>query len=301
MYRGAISLADLSGGFDLQATLESGQSYRWTREDGAMFADDGLHGGDAWYWTTVRPTGGDPAVIRTRQVDGHLEWAASCPAIEHLRRLLRLDDDLPAIRAQSPSASVVEAAWDAYPGMRLVRDPPFDTLVSFICSAQMHVTRIQGMQETLRQTLGTPVAFDGRTYHAPPTPAQLAASSEAELRDLGLGYRAPYVLETARMVDDGTADPAAAAEREYEAAREYLTRFVGVGDKVADCVCLFALSYLEAVPLDTWMQTTIADYFPDCDRDGYAATSRALRDALGGRYAGYVQTYLFHYLRQREA
>jgi N-glycosylase/DNA lyase len=60
---------------------------------------------------------------------------------------------------------------------------------------------------------------------------------------------------------------------------------------------LFSLGYLEAVPLDTWMQTTIAEHFPDCDRGSYATTSRAIRDALGGEYAGYAQTYVFHWLR----
>jgi N-glycosylase/DNA lyase len=86
----------------------------------------------------------------------------------------------------------------------------------------------------------------------------------------------------------------------YEDAREWLTRFVGVGDKVADCVCLFSLGFLQAVPLDTWIRTAIAEHYPDCDRGGYAATSRAMREQLGGAYAGYAQTYLFHHLRTRE-
>jgi len=83
----------------------------------------------------------------------------------------------------------------------------------------------------------------------------------------------------------------------YEDARDSLTRFVGVGDKVADCVLLFALDYLEAVPLDTWIRTTIEEYFPDCDRGNYADTSRAIRETFGGEYAGYTQTYVFHSLR----
>jgi N-glycosylase/DNA lyase len=76
-----------------------------------------------------------------------------------------------------------------------------------------------------------------------------------------------------------------------------LTNFVGVGQKVADCVLLFALDYLEAVPLDTWIRTTIEDYYPECEKGSYAETSRAIRNAFGGEYAGYVQTYVFHHLR----
>jgi N-glycosylase/DNA lyase len=99
------------------------------------------------------------------------------------------------------------------------------------------------------------------------------------------------------MVADGEAHPDEALELPYEAARESLTRFVGVGDKVADCVLLFALDFLEAVPLDTWIQTAIAEYYPDCERGSYADTSRAIRERFGGEYAGYAQTYVFFYLR----
>jgi len=181
--------------------------------------------------------------------------------------------------------------------MRLVRDPPFACLISFICSAQMRVSRIHGMQQRLAAEYGETVEFDGRSYQAFPTPEALAARTEAELRDLSLGYRAPYVQRTAAMVADGEADPAAAVGRSYKAAREYLTQFVGVGDKVADCVLLFSLGYLEAIPLDTWIRTAIEEYYPDCEQGNYTATSRAIRERFGGAYAGYVQTYVFHYLR----
>jgi N-glycosylase/DNA lyase len=99
------------------------------------------------------------------------------------------------------------------------------------------------------------------------------------------------------MVDDGEAHPREAAGLPYEDARESLTRFVGVGDKVADCVALFSLGYLEAVPLDTWIRTTIEEYYPDCACGSYTETSRAIRAQFGGEYAGYAQTYVFYHLR----
>jgi len=295
MERGAIPVGSLDGGFDLQSTLESGQSYLWWRADGRDYEDD-PHGGDGWYVTTTRAAG-EPAGVRVRQRDGRLEWESTVDADPVLRDRLRLDDDLAAIRAATNDDDVVAAAHDAYPGMRLVRDPPFGALVSFICSAQMRVARIHGMQQALREAYGTSVRFDGGTYHAYPTPEQLAAASEDGLRELNLGYRAPYVKRTAGMVADGEAHPAGAAELPYEEAREYLTQFVGVGEKVADCVCLFSLGFLQAVPLDTWIRKTIARYYPECDRGSYAETSRAIREQLGGGYAGYAQTYVFHYLR----
>jgi N-glycosylase/DNA lyase len=308
METGSIPLSSLPGGFDAHATLESGQSYLWRREDGRMYEGD--EDGSPWYYTaldlderdaaTVPLPDGRPHAIRFRVAAGSLEWEATCDAHDALVHLLRLDDDLDAIVVDAPDEALIDEAFDAYRGLRLVRDPPFGCTVSFICSAQMRVERIHDMVSTLAREYGEPVTLGGRTYHAFPTPTRLAATTEGDLRDLGLGYRAPYVQRTAEMVAEGEAHPAEAAGLAYEDAREYLTRFVGVGEKVADCILLFSLGYDEAIPLDTWMRTVVSDYYPDCDRGNYAETSRALRERFGGRYAGYVQTYVFHLLRTRE-
>jgi len=293
--RGTIPVDSLSGGFDLQATVESGQSYCWTREDGRTYEREGARGGSVWYWTIL-----DGELIRVRQVDARLEWEATTDADARLRELLGLEDDLDAIAAAAPDDDLIEAALDAYRGLRIVRDPFFPCLVSFICSAQMRVARIFEMQAALREAYGAEIAFDGGTYRAFPTPERLAGATEAELRDLGLGYRAPYVRRTAEMVADGDLTREDVAGLPYEEAREALTGFVGVGPKVADCVLLFSLGYLEAVPLDTWIRTAIEEHYPDCAGDHYAETSRAIRERFGGSHAGYVQTCVFAHLRTRE-
>ena len=291
----------LDGGFDLQATLECGQSYLWRRADGRMYEEPNAAGGDAWYHVALPSTAtetDEPEVIRLRQVDELLEWEASTPnAYARIEELLRLDDDLEAILAATPDDPLIERAYEAYRGLRLVRDPPFASLVSFICSAQMRVGRIHEMQVSLAERYGESVAFDGETYRAFPTAERLAAASEADLRELSLGYRAPYVERTAEMVADGEAHPGEARDLAYEAARESLTRFVGVGRKVADCVLLFSLGHLQAVPLDTWIRTAIEEHYPDCERGNYEETSRAIRERFGGDYAGYAQTYVFNWLR----
>ncbi|MFB6221439.1 MAG: DNA-3-methyladenine glycosylase [Halolamina sp.] len=336
MESGHVAIAELDGPFDLQSTLESGQSYLWERADGENYSDLAAHGGDSWYETVLPPTPGlteRPTLLRVRQVggvdDGRLEWEAGGVELSEwgagpyhptesadgealLTHLLRLDDDLTAIYDATDDQQLVQRAVERYRGMRLVRDPPFPCLVSFICSAQMRVARIHGMQRSLREAYGTPVSLGDRTLYSYPTPAALAARSEQDLRDLRLGYRAPYVQRTAEMVAEGEADPADARGKPYEEARNYLTQFVGVGDKVADCVLLFSLGYLQAAPLDTWIRTAIEEYFPDCETGGYVETSRAIRERLGGdlperdevfgesgadAYAGYAQTYVFHHLR----
>ncbi|WP_181684571.1 DNA-3-methyladenine glycosylase family protein [Halorhabdus salina] len=304
MHEGTLALGDI-GPFDLQATVESGQSYLWDRDDGRMYEGEGTSAGEAWYVTVVRPetewaledTHSGPEVVRVRQTSDSLQWEATFDADRTLRHRLRLADDLPAIRAATADEPLLGAAFDRYWGMRLVRDPPFETLISFICSAQMRVGRIFEMQRALADAFGESVTFDGDRYYAYPGPDALADATEAQLRDLGLGYRAPYVKRSAEMVAGGEAHPAEATDLAYEDARDSLTQFVGVGEKVADCVALFSLGFLEAVPLDTWIQSTIEEYFPDCDRGSYAETSRAIRQRLGDEYAGYAQTYLFHHLR----
>ncbi|QDX41580.1 DNA-3-methyladenine glycosylase [Salarchaeum sp. JOR-1] len=291
METGSIPLDSLASAFDLQATLESGQSYLWTREDGATYETDGAHGGDAWYATAA-----DGEVLRVRQTDDELVWEATTDADALLHDLLRLDDDLDAIRGAANTDDLVDAAYDRYWGMRIVSDPFFGCLISFICSAQMRVERIFAMQESLREAYGERIEFDGRTYHAFPTPDALADTTEDDLRDLGLGYRAPYVQRTAELVASGELTRDDILGLDYEDARDAMTGFVGVGEKVADCVLLFSLDYPDAVPLDTWIRTAIEDYYPDCARGNYADTSRALREQFGP-YAGYTQTYLFHHLR----
>ncbi|WP_254531093.1 DNA-3-methyladenine glycosylase family protein [Natrinema gelatinilyticum] len=294
METGTIPVDDLAGGLDLYQTLESGQSYLWRREDGDMYS--GTAALESWYSTVVD---GEVIRVRTRSgpADDVLEWESTTDAESTVRRLLRLDDDLEAIVAAAPDDPLLQQAYEAHRGMRLVADPAFGTLISFICSAQMRVSRIHTMVSTLAREYGDERTFEGAVYAEFPTPKRLATATESELRELGLGYRAPYVVRTAEMVANGEAAPEEARDLEYEAARDYLTQFVGVGDKVADCVLLFSLGFDEAVPLDTWINSAIADYYPDCDRSSYAETSRAIRDRLGGEYAGYAQTYLFHFLR----
>lgn len=295
MNRGTIPLSSLSGGCDLYTTLESGQSYTWWRSDGNAYAgwnENPPYG--CWYYTVL-----DGEVLRVREREDVLEWESTGDGEALARKHLRLTDDLPALYDHIPDDPLIRASIDYAPGLRLIRDPPFRSLIAFICSTQMRVSRIHDMVTALVETYGKPREVDGEVYHSFPRPETLAKATESELRDIGLGYRAPYVRDTARLVAEEGLDPAAAREMAYPAAREYLTEFVGAGQKVADCVALFACDHLEAVPLDTWIKQAIATWYPACDSEGYEDCSRAIRDVFGGDDAGYVQTYVFHYLRTR--
>ncbi len=301
MHTGEIHLDSINGGIDLRNTLESGQTFLWRRSDGGMFSDDPP--GDAWYETAFVPGDDEhPLILRVRRDDDALVWRSNVDAASLIRSLLRLDDDLERIRhslLDQGDDPLLEAALSEQRGLRVVNDPAFPCLISFICSPQMRVPRIHRMQIELAERFGRTVRFDGRQWNIYPTPTDLAAVSKDELLDAGLGYRARYVARTAEMVAGGEAVPRDAVGLPYEDAREELKQFVGVGDKVADCVLLMSLGYLQSVPVDTWVQRAIEEHYPACACDDYGETSRAIRERWG-EYAGYAQAYVFRHLRTTE-
>lgn len=285
-----ISTDSLAGGIDLHATLASGQSYRWRRRDGDLF-EPVTSLPTPWYETVEAGE-----VICVRQTDQGIEYRGSGDVEGAIRRLLRLDDDLPAILDAGPDHPIYREAIEQHAGMRLVVDGRYIGLISFICSTNMSVERIHEMVQSLMRRYGVEHTFDGRSFYAFPTPESLAAASIEGLRECNLGYRAPYVKETAQaIVDDDPPlfDPAVSG---YEETRSHLTAYTGVGPKVADCALLFGDGTLEPVPLDRWIRRAIERHFPECVADSYTDMSRAIRDRLGP-YPGYAQTYLFHHLR----
>ncbi len=289
MESGHIPARSIPGGIDLQTTLESGQTFLWRRVDSETGRDPATNG--EWFRTVA---GTD--VIEVRKHEGGIDWRSSTDPTETLRRRLGLDADLPQFHAEFPDEPVVQAAKKRFQGLRIVTEPVEATLFSFILSAQMRIDRIHEMVTALREAYGEEIQWSDSIVHGFPHPEKLAAATESELRDLGLGYRAPYVKSTAKMLRDGDVSIDSIGPQTYEDAREALTAFVGVGPKVADCVLLFSLGFEEPVPLDTWIQTAIEDYFPEAKRDTYRETSRAIRERLGPR-PGYAQTYVFTHLR----
>ncbi|MFB6131784.1 MAG: DNA-3-methyladenine glycosylase [Halanaeroarchaeum sp.] len=295
MERGSIPLGTVPGPFDLQATLESGQTFRWTRLDGRTYEDPVPRGSPAWYRGVL-----DGAAVDLRQTNDGVEWRSSSNPTDSVRRYFGLDVATGRSLDELPDDGVVGAAKRAFPGLRVVNDAFFPTLVSFVLSAQMRVERIHSLVGTLADRFGPTLFIGDETVSAFPDPATLATVSETELRDVGLGYRAPYVRETAGMVASGELIADDVRGRPYEEARDLLTRFVGVGEKVADCVLLFSLGYGEPVPIDTWIESAIEEHFPEIPTASYPTTSRAIRERLGP-HPGLAQTYVFHYLRHRDA
>ena len=211
-----------------------------------------------------------------------------------LRHYLDLGRDYAALAAEYAHIPAAQRAIALYPGLRVLNQDPWEALISFILSANNNVRRIRSLVEALCGALGDIFALDGHVLHGFPSPERLASCEESMLRSLGVGYRAPYLIGTARAVLDGF--PLwRLREMDYFEAHRLLTSLPGVGDKVADCVLLFGCGQTSAFPVDVWVEKLLKSWFGvcGCSRKKLMLQSRELL----GPNAGLLQQFLFHAAR----
>ncbi len=164
-----------------------------------------------------------------------------------LRDYFRLDLNLDAMVAEWKRRDPLFTAEGAC-GVRQLRQEPFECLMSFICSQNNNVSRIGSMIEKLCSNFGTPVG----SMYSFPTITQMERATETQLRELGFGYRAPYIVHCVQFLRERPNDYLASLRlKTLEECRAELTQIKGVGLKVADCVALFSLDKTEVVPVDT--------------------------------------------------
>ena len=276
--------------FDLVSSLESGQAHRWA------YPKDG---DDGWYTGVVREN-----LVRIRQTDDRVEFrcgpsdeAAFAP---RLAEYFRFDDDISKIYDVINQDERVAAMVRQYPGLRVLRTEPWECLVAFICSATSNIPRIHQNMESISRAFGSPVSLNGWTRHTFPTPVDLAEAGEAELRRLGLGFRAPYVHLASVAVLEGRLDLDALIEMPYTEAKAALMERRGIGSKIADCIAVFSLEKLEAFPIDVWVRRALGEwYFPEQKTPPDRVLLEWAQEHFG-RYGGYAQQYLFHGRRLRD-
>ena len=177
-------------------------------------------------------------------------------------------------------------------GLRILKQNPFETLISFIISANNHIPRIKSIIERLCFELGE--KCDG--FYAFPTPQRLAGQTVSFYEKCGLGYRASYIYETANEICNGFN-----LERLYDMpskdAKTQLCALKGVGPKVADCILLFGYGKTDVFPVDTWIKKVYNTYF------GAEDNPKIIREKLVEKYgdlSGYAQQYLFYYKREHK-
>lgn len=267
---------EYSGPLDLELTFTCGQAFRW-RPEGRGWS--GVVGG-----SEVRVEAGGEGVV-------HVEAFGAPLARADVVRYLRLDVDPRAYLVGAEELLGVPG-FEALLGLRLLRQDPWETLVTFVCSAAANVRKISGCVEGMSERWGRPIAGSARRSF--PTPQRLARAREADLRALGLGFRAPYVRAIARRVASVGLDRDALRRVEYDEARAALTALPGVGRKVADCTLLFGLDRLEAWPVDRWIRRATLEL------SGRRRAGDETLERWAGRFGpgrGYVQQVLFHLRR----
>lgn len=175
------------------------------------------------------------------------------------------DTDYSAWKAAvDPEDGYLTAAVTFGGGIRILRQELWEMIISFIISQQNNIPRIKKSVESVCCRFGEEREnFRGEIYYAFPGPERLAALSAEELAPCHLGYRNRYILETARMVAEGKVDLAALDKMDYDSAKSELMKLCGVGVKVAECICLFALHHVEAFPVDTHIQQMLAENYPE--------------------------------------
>ena len=183
------------------------------------------------------------------------------------------------------------------PGIRMLQQDPVETVFAFICSANNNIPRITGMMDKLCRNYGEHIGEAlGTSYYQFPSPCQLAQDGiEEELRDLGFGYRAKFIQQTAKIISEKGTEWLNELRDEYEylEAREALMQLPGVGPKVADCICLMALNKLEAVPVDTHVWQVAQQHY------GFSSGSNKTKTLTGKVYTeigGGLETFLYEYV-----
>ena len=257
---------------DLRLTLiDSAQCFRWVEKDGRFGCV--LDGRAVWLH---------------RDDDGiHAEGGADREALRHY---LDLDRDYGALAAEYGHIPAARRAIGLYPGLRVLNQPAWEALICFILSANNNVPRIRGLVAALSARYGE----DCGGLHGFPTPEALANADEAALRALKVGYRARYLIDTARRECDGF--PLDDLRRmPCDEARARLVSLPGVGEKVADCVLLFGCEQTSAFPVDVWVARLLTDWF-GLECRSRSALGRQAR-ALLGEHAGLMQQFLFHAAR----
>jgi N-glycosylase/DNA lyase len=278
--------------FDLAKTLDSGQVFHWeeagrgfigTIEDRAMFVEQ--------RGEVLRA---NVASVSSRFLEKNAEDAHATVA-----HYFALDHPLEEICASFPKDLMMNAARDFCRGLRIVRQPKWECLATFICSSMKQVAHIRQISLALRKRFGQQREIGDHVVYTFPSASRLARASVRELRECKLGYRAENLRSTARLVSSGKANLEAWSAFADADLRKQLCALSGVGPKIANCVMLFAYERLRAFPIDVWIERVLRQQYFPTRKKMTAQRLREFSETYFGEHGGYAQQYLFHHARTR--
>lgn len=250
---------------NLLQTLEGGQAFRWQHDENGVFS--GFSGS---------------RFLKLRQEkDGITFLEYKEDDLPYWLSYFDTETDYSGIIERFSADETLRLASGENRGLRILRQEPFETLISFIISQNNNITRIKGIVSRLCECFGEK-SENGCAF---PTAQRMAEITEADLAPLRAGFRGRYILDAVRKTIDKTVDLDGIYNMSYDEGKAELKKITGVGDKVADCVLLFAYHKTEAFPMDVWIKRVVAEYYPD-----------GLPECMGD-YKGIAQQYLFEYFR----
>jgi N-glycosylase/DNA lyase len=277
---------------NLEHTLSCGQVFRWEKI------------GDWWYGVI-----GEKA-IKVRQIGGKLLFQGFPEKIDihFIENYFRLDDDLSLILSQINKDRHMDRVLRAFYGLRVLRQEPWECLISYVCATNANIPAIRNMILNLCKKFGRKISLNNHDFYTFPKPEDLAQADLEEIEKCKLGFRAERVLEVSRRIEEKRFDLEALRKMNYGEAKAKLMSLPGVGHKVADCVLLFSLDKLEAFPVDVWMKRIILKLYSNHFEPSFLKRLSAKRSITSkeyerissfgrnyfGEYAGYAQEYLFH-------
>lgn len=269
--------------FSLFDTLQSGQTFRW-KAYGKGFR--GIVGNRVCY---IEQDGDVLTFYNCTEKDFNDFWV----------NYFGFDTDYAAIRSALEYDENVANALKYCSGIHILRQPLWETTISFIISANNNIPRISGIIERLSERFGEKTETPEGVFYAFPTPESLAEASVEDIHACGAGYRDIYIKNTAEAFRSGEFDCDKLYSLPYREARKYIMTLYGVGPKVADCILLFAVGTEEAFPVDVWVRKVICGMYLNVENAKSVPVSRIEKFASEHfpRYAGYAQQVLFHYMR----
>ena len=267
---------------NIDYSINSGQVFLWEKN------------GDTWYGIN----GNDVLAINENPVQIN---SYSQNSIDFFRE----KDDLQEIILSITKDKVVRKAVKQFPGLRLLRQHPFQCYISFIVSSNSNIQRIKQILYRLCKKFGKKIIFQEKEFYLFPEPENLANASKNDLLNCGLGYRVRAVKEAALNVSNRQIDFDFLKRTNYQNAKDILLQVYGIGNKVADCVLLFSLEKLEAFPLDRWVLRILEKYYTKkFQLEGKSLTEKKYEQIhkqivnYFGPYAGYSQQFLFKMERE---
>jgi N-glycosylase/DNA lyase len=272
-------------GYDLDATMTSGQVFAWVRYEIGWGGVLGRH------WVKLEPSSGG---IRATTTEPQSDWA-------WLTSFLQSDVNLNEVLATFPPDDPhLHTALATCRGLRLLRQDPWECLASFILSSTKQIVQIRQVVRLLCERHGEPVTVPvgQNPAFAFPTTERIASLTETDLRACKMGFRARYLLSAARRIATGELALDGVRQMSLEAARAELMKLPGVGEKIADCVLLFAYGFPAAFPVDVWIARALSEFYFRGRRTRPEQLRRFAARHFGPN-SGYAQQYLFHHIRTK--